>query len=174
MNTDPDYKRFQFSIADLLAIMVIVAVLGGFSRLPASPWHVIPLLGVLYVVKYRILTLRVQPWLTLLLYFGVALALLPYLYFRVAVETSQGLVDPLAYIIGTIEPLAVWMSRPIAVFTVPTVSFAYDVFSRRQPSWPLDVLRSWLEIVLVFPVWVFVWMFVEVMMGWLRFPLLGL
>ena len=154
--------------------MVIVAVFGGFSRLPASPWHVVPLLGVLYVVKYRILALRVKPWLTLLLYLCVVLALLPYLYSRVAVDTNQGLVDPLAYIIGAIDPLAVWMSRPIAVFTVPTVSFLYDVFSHRQPSWPLDVLRSLLEIVLVFPMWVFVWTFLELIISWLRFPLLGL
>ena len=117
MGGDPEYRRFQFGIADLLAVITIIAVLGGLSRLPASLSHFIPLFAILYVVKYRILTLRVQPWLGLLLYFLVVAALLPYLYCRVL----------LPYLYSSVMrewdgPLAIWVGVPIAVFAVPTAS----------------------------------------------------
>ena len=83
MDADPEYRRFQFTIADLLGVMVIVAVLGSLSTLPASLLHAIPLYAVLYAVKYRILSFQVRPWVALLLYSAVVLALLPYLYYRV-------------------------------------------------------------------------------------------
>ena len=44
MIADSGYRPFQFGIADLLAVMVIVAVLGATSRLPVSLLQVIPCL----------------------------------------------------------------------------------------------------------------------------------
>ena len=89
MNAAPDYKRFQFRIADLLAVMTMVALLLGTSRLPVSVLRIISSLAVLYIVKYRILTLRVKPWLGLLLYFLIVAALLPYLAF----STLKAVID---------------------------------------------------------------------------------
>ena len=99
-NADPEYGPFQFTIADLLGLMGIVAVLGSLGTLPVSLYHAIPLFAVLYVVKYRTLTLRVQPWLGLPLYFLVVAALLPYLYYRIIDVSDCSGCDPLANWIG--------------------------------------------------------------------------
>ncbi len=147
MNADPEYRPFQFTIADLLAVMVIVAVLGATSRLPASFFQVFPMLAVLYVVKYRILTLRVQPWLGSLLYFLVVLALLPYLYCRLMDTWNSGFVSSLAN----------WIGLPVLVFAVPTVFFLYDTLAQRRPSLKDYAIRSLAEIVFLFPLWAFVW-----------------
>jgi len=73
MNAEPEYKPFQFRIADLLGLMVIVAVLATTSRLPVdaeleSIFHAILLIAVLYLGRFRILSLRVRPWIALLHY----------------------------------------------------------------------------------------------------------
>ena len=86
-----------------------------------SLFHAIPLFAVLYVVKFRILTLRVQPWLALLLYLIVVAALLPYLYCRVDV----------IWVNGDFDKLANWIGVPLMAFTVPTAFFLYDIF------WPI-------------------------------------
>jgi hypothetical protein len=152
MNADPEYRRFQFTVADLLAVMVIVAVLGSLSTLPVSLLHAIPLLAVLYVVKYRILTLRVQPWLGLLLYFLVVAALLPYLYCRATVAFNNDFASPLDWIWG-----------PIEVFMVPTASFLYDVLTRKRPSLKFYTARSLLEILIFIPLWDYVWVWIYVL-----------
>ena len=100
MDGDPEYRRFQFGIADLLAVTTVVALLLGTSRMPASSLHAIPLLAVLYVVKFRILTFRVRPWVASLLYFLVVAALLPYLYCRVIGDWGDRFVKPLTTWIG--------------------------------------------------------------------------
>jgi len=88
MNTEPEYMRFQFTIADLLGLMVIVAVLGATSRLPEDAelramFHGILLIAVLYLGRCRILSLQVRPWIALSLYSLLVAALLPYLYYCV-------------------------------------------------------------------------------------------
>jgi hypothetical protein len=41
MGGDPEYRRFQFSIADLLAVMTMAALLLGTSRLPSPKFYAI-------------------------------------------------------------------------------------------------------------------------------------
>ena len=157
MNADPEYRRLQFTIADLLWAMVIVAILAGTSRLPAeSALHFIPSLAVLYVVKYRILALRVQPWLGLLLYFLVVAALVPSIYFRV-IDVRNAYHQ---------APLAAWIGLPIAAFTIPTVFFLYDVLAHKRPSLKFYVLRSLVEVVMLIPLWAVVWVCIESFLGW--------
>jgi hypothetical protein len=145
---EPDYKRLQFTIADLLGVMVMVAVLGAASRLPGSPFRLIPLLAVLYVVKYRILALRVRPRLGLLLYFLVAAALLPYYNYCDAIEfvrVAQG------------NLLLFWVNEFIEIFTVPTVFHLYDTLTHKSPSRKFYAIRSSVEIVVLVPLWELVW-----------------
>jgi hypothetical protein len=156
MIADSGYRPFQFSIADLLAVMVIVAVLGATSRLPVSLLHVIPLFAVLYLAKLRILWLRVRPWLALGLYLLALAALLPYLYHC----TIDSWNSPVC------NALSNWVGGPIAAFTVPTAFFLYDVLAHKQPSLRFYAIRSLLEIVLV-PLWVFAWAWIELLiLGW--------
>ncbi|MGO9109027.1 MAG: hypothetical protein ACLP9L_07320 [Thermoguttaceae bacterium] len=158
MNTEPEYKRFQFTIADLLAVMVIVAVLGATSRVPASLFHAIPLFAVLYVVKYRILSLQVRPCVALLLYLVVVAVLLLYVYF--------GLID-VRETIAYGNPLSTWVGTPIMAFTVPTAFFLYDIFAKKQQSLGFYALRSLLEVALLVPSWALVWVSIEMSLGWL-------
>lgn len=155
----PEYRPFQFTIADLLALMVLAALLLGTCRFPASFSHVIPLLAVLYVVKYRIVTFHVQPWLALLLYLAASLALLLYHYFCI--------VDVWNY--GHHDTMARWVGVPIVIFTFPTASFLWDIF-RRAPSFSTYALRSVIEIVFIMPVWAVLWFFAMIIMAWLDFP----
>jgi len=157
---DPEYKRFQFTIADLLAVMVIVAVLLGTSGLSASVFHVVPPLAVLYIVKYRILTFRVRPWVGLLLYVLVVAALLPYHHCRFIVD---------GYMWGYISPLTCWIGGTIIVFTVPTASFLHDVLAETRLSSRLYALRSLVEVVIFVPLWAFVWLLIEIwFLHWIR------
>ena len=110
--------------------------------------HIIPSLAVLYVVKYRILTLRVQPWLGLLLYFLVVAALLPYLYCCIFVPWDR---------VWGLNPMADWIGGPIAAFTVPTVFFLYDTLAHKRPSLEFYAIRSLVEIVVLVPLWDVVW-----------------
>ncbi len=151
MDADPEYRPFQFTIADLLGLMVIVAVLGAASRLPRSDLHVIPLLAALYLLKLRILYFRVQPWLAFLLYLLVVAALLPYLYWRAIDWTNP-----------TLRPVANWIGEPIITFTVSSVFFLYDILARRL-SLKVYLIRSLLEIVVLIPVWAIGWLWFELL-----------
>ena len=170
MNAVPEYRRLQFTIADLLGLMVIVAVLGATSRLPVSVLHAVPLLAALYVVKYRILTLRVQPWLGLLLYFLVMAALVPYLYCCIYVPWEPSplpvrqLGPRLCGSYSGASPLAGWIGGPIATFVIPTAFFFCDVLRHKLPS----LKRSLLEIVILVPLCGFIWEDIELWLGWLR------
>jgi hypothetical protein len=170
MNADPKYRRLQFTIADLLAVMVIVAILGATSRLPTtvgkpSVPHAVAMLAVVYAVKLRILSLRVRSWLAVLLYLAVLLPLLPYLYrfvfeyryIRVSFLESRDreFLYRLMYL--------TWL--PPAFFTIPTVFFLYDVLTHRRPSWKSYVKRSLFEIVVLVPSWLVV---SGLLWSWLR------
>ena len=153
MDADSEYRRFQFGIADLLAIMLFVAVLGSFSALPVSVLHSIPLLAVLYLAKFRILRLRVRPWVASLVYCLVVVALLPYLYYRVTGDEYK-----------RFRPTCPsdWILGPIELFSIPTASFLYDVLAHKRPSLESYATRSLLEIVILIPLWAFFW-------GWFTF-----
>ena len=159
-----------------MAITTLVALLLGTSRLPASSLHVVPLLAVLYVVKFRILTFRVRPWVASLLYFLVVAALLPYLYCRVIGDWGNRFVKPLATWLGWHAPQGKLLAdilnstSPILTFTVPTMSFFFDTFTRKRPSARFYALRSLAEVVIFVPLWAFVWVGFELLAwSWIGF-----
>ena len=154
--SDSEYRPFQFSIADLLTVMLIVAVLGGLGRLPASGFQLIPLFVVLYLARFRILRLCVRPGVAILLYFIVTVAMLPYLY--CCVYDSWTSTD--CYV-------GWWLSSgPIMAFTIPTAFFLYDVIAHKRPSLESYVLRSLLEIVILVPLWAIVVAWIGILVGW--------
>ena len=144
---DGERRPFQFRIADLLALMLIVAFLGATSRLPISVVHAIPMFAVLYLAKFRILSLRVRPWLALGLYCLAMAALLPYLYFRV--------IDVWDY--TDVDPRVNWIGVPVMAFTVPTTFFLYDTLDHKYRAFKFYAIRTALELVVLVPVWTFIW-----------------
>jgi len=169
MNPDPEYRRFQFGIADLLGLMVMVALLLGTSRLPTlgkpSVPHALAMFAVVYAVKFRILSLRVRPWLAVLLYLAALLPLLPYLY-RFVFEYRYIRVSFLESRDREFSYRLMYLTwLPPAFFTIPTVFFLYDVLTHRRPSWKSYVKRSLFEIVVLVPSWLVVSGF---LWSWLR------
>jgi Ca2+/Na+ antiporter len=170
MNAAPDYKRFQFPIADLLGLMVIVALLATTSGPinPLSPasellfmLRAILLIAVLYLGRFRILSLQARPWIALSLYLLLVAALVPYLYYCVFAVGSPNSPHP-------INPLAQWIGIPITAYTVPTAFFLHDIFRHKRPSLKFYGIRSLLEIVIVIPLWAFVWWCIEFMcLNWI-------
>lgn len=157
-NVDLDYKSFQFRIADLLGLMAIVAGLGATSRGAASPLHIIPMLAVVYVVKFRILALNVQPWLAMLLYLLMAAAMLPYIYCCVLVPWQDCPPE---------SAIVIWISAPISAFLAPSASFLYDVLSRRRPTLEFYAIRSLLETCVMLPILSFAWGMIALSLGWI-------
>jgi hypothetical protein len=158
---DPEYRRFQFTIVDLLAVMAIVAFLGATTKLHSFPLQLISLLAVFYVVKFRLLTLRAEPWLTLLLHVILVAAVLPYLYYICDLAIWNDC--------DVVFPLVKWVGAPIMVFTIPTASFLWDVLYRR-PSYFTFAFRSILEIILLIPLWLFLWFWTMALWGWFDVP----
>jgi hypothetical protein len=90
---------------------------------------------------------------------GVACSL-PYIWFFVALDWQ----NPFVYRVSC------WVYDPIAIWTIPTASFAWDVASRRPWPWQTYLLRSVIEIAGVMPVWLVFWMFVSFFVlggGWI-------
>ena len=156
----PEYQPFQFRIADLSGNngdccrpgshkqAARVAVFTRFPYSPFSTWR-----------NSGILRLRVRPWLALLLYLVVLLALLPYLYCRL-----NDCPPPTAFDLGC------WIDLPILAFTVPTAFFLYDILVR-LPALKVYVIRSLLEITILIPVWFFLWTLLKFLyLSWIRLP----
>jgi len=57
--------------------------------------------------------------------------------------------------------IAIWVGDPIAILPVPSVSFLFDFFSHRRYThyWRIRVS---LEIFAAFPLWVFIWVMIQV------------
>ena len=141
------YRPLQFGIRDMLALMLIVAILASSSQFPPSLLHAFLLIIALYLIKIRIAYLRTSPVVTILLYLITVIALLPYLY----------LCAPFDWDYVDSSPLANWVGGPIAVFTVPMISFLYDICLQRHHRLWVWIVRSLIEIVVIIPIWVILW-----------------
>jgi hypothetical protein len=66
-----------------------------------------------------------------------------------------------------VAPIACWVGVPIALLFVPSVVFCADLLLRPALSPARYALRSALEIVVLVPLWSFLWGFVEfLILGW--------
>ena len=79
---------------------------------------------------------------------GVACSL-PYIWFLVVLDWQNPFVFR----------LACWVYCPLAFWVVPTVSFAWDVTRRRPLPWGVYFRRSFVEVVVVVPAWIILWLF---------------
>jgi hypothetical protein len=163
--TEQEYRPFQFGILDILAIMTIVAVLLSVARTPHSIFHCIAMLFALYMVKTRIMYLRVAPSLAISLYVIAVAALFPYLCFCIPDKWPDTATSPLVDWLcrnkewwfdytATYSRLFSWIDRPIAIFTVPTASFLLDLIAGQPPRLRRVILRSIIEIAVIIPLWV--------------------
>ena len=154
------YLPFQFTIADLLWLAVLVALLGSVTAFP--PLELSAIVLVLYVVKGWITQLPVRPMWQILLYSSLVLALLLYLYYCIWIWWN--VIDLLP---RESSPLVDWIGMPIWLFLVPSVSFVYDVLRRRARSLQYYCLRSAIEIVVLLPLWTILWFAIQFFcFGW--------
>jgi hypothetical protein len=95
----------------------------------------------------------------LLYVLGMACSL-PYIWFFVVLDWH----NPFVYRVSC------WVYYPIAIWAVPTSSFAWDMTSRVPFSLQGYVARSLIELLMIIPAWVVSWMFVSFFLlggGWI-------
>ena len=158
-----EYRPLQFGIRDMLALMLIVAVLASTSRFPPSMFHCLLMLIALYLIKIRIVYLRTFPIVATGLYFITVIALLPYLYFCTTFVwwDNEGS-----------SPLANWIGGPIAAFTIPTIFSIHELCTQEHPRLWIWILRSVIEIVVFIPIWIVLWFCFKLsVLGWEWIPL---
>jgi hypothetical protein len=104
------------------------------------------LLVVIYVEKWWITGIdRVR---TAVFWYSLSVACsLPYIWFLLVPDWH----NPFIY------RFSCWVYDPIAIWAVPTISFAWDVSSQRKCSYQRYIARSLFEIVLLFPAWFVFW-----------------
>ncbi len=141
------YRPFQIGISDILALMLIVAILASTSHIQPSLLHAFFMIIALYLIKIRIAYLRTYPVVAIMLYLITLFAISPYLYYCVIDDWDEPFVLPQAN----------WIGGPIAVFTIPTISFIYDLFMKQPPRLWVFIVRSVIEIVVIIPIWVILW-----------------
>jgi hypothetical protein len=188
MDANSNNKRFQFQIIDLLAIMVVVAVLIGNSMLASYylppihelwPLHVhhpreeqnwigqggwafaryaVLLVAVAYIVKWFACTCCKRRW-TAVHIFSFFIALsLPYIWFLCVIDWF----NPFLYRVSC------WVGYPIAIWFVPLVSFVVDLyFWKKTKSLKYCLIRIGVEVFIVFPLWIYFWAFFSFfILGW--------
>jgi hypothetical protein len=94
-------------------------------------------------------------------WYGLALASsLPYIWFFVVVDWRN----------PHVFPVTCWVYDPLGIWVVPTLSFAWDVMHRPPLPTSVYLARSLVELVVFFPVWLVVWVFVSFFLlggGWI-------
>jgi hypothetical protein len=83
--------------------------------------------------------------------------LLPYLYNCI----------PFYWDYADSSPLAYWVGIPIAFYTIPTISFLYDIYMQQYHPSEIWLVRLVFEIVIIVPLWVIAWVCFEwFVLGW--------
>jgi hypothetical protein len=158
---DFEYRRFQFGISDLLALMTIVAILASMSQIPPSLFHIILMLIAIYLIKIRIVYFRTFPVIAIIIYFIMLAASLPYVYYCLPIFWNP---DDTTW-------QSFWIGRPIGMFLIPTISFLYDVHVQAHHKKLVWIKRSLIEILIIAPIWFIIWIFIQGFLHWLRFSL---
>ena len=186
MDVASEQRRIQFHIIDLLALIVVVAVLGAAIRLSAcylpsindnppslerpqwQNWvgqgdgayvvNSFSLLIVVYIAKWIILD-RCTRRLAAVELFAVLVALsLPYIWFLCEADWT----NPFVYRVSC------WIGSPITIWFVPAVSLLVDLGSfGKTKSMKWYLIRTAIEVGLAFPVWAIGWAyFSSFILGW--------
>ena len=114
------------------------------------------LLGVLYAAKFPLVRLAPKASVALALYCLVALLCLPYIYVLVTLDWHN----------TQVLPIGCWVGDPVMLLFVPTGSLVLDPKARTPPRVPAYALRSLLEVVVLIPLRVVCWTFLQFVLGW--------
>jgi hypothetical protein len=114
------------------------------------------LLVVIYAAKWGVGYVAPGRQMAVALYGLIVACSLPYIWFLVVVDWKNPFVFR----------FSCWLYYPVGVWLVPTASFAWDTAKGHPPSRGAYLLRSAIEIGIVFPVWAQMW-------AWVSFFLLG-
>jgi hypothetical protein len=181
-SNSPSAPRTAPSATELLAFFAFLAAINigwglAFWRLPPLPghpaffgpagnwfrqegwWmetHTALLLLFVYTAK-RLILRRVPPARAVMWYMTIALSVLPYIWFFVVVDWFN----------RHVFRIECWVGYPIAILTVPTVTFLWDRLNPDGPGPLWYLIRSTIEIVLVTPVFVVIWMYFSMVLGWI-------
>jgi hypothetical protein len=95
-------------------------------------------------------------------WYGLAVACsLPYIWFLVVLDWQN----------PHVFRLACWVYDPLGIWAVPTLSFTWDIMHRTPGLSEVAYLaRSLVELVLIIPVWLAVWVFISFLFlggGWI-------
>jgi hypothetical protein len=118
------------------------------------------LLVAIYVGKRLITRLALTPSVGMAWYVLGVLGSLPYIWFLVVLDWQNVMVFR----------RSCWVYYPIAIWFVPTLSFAWDVTHRIPCSFDAYLLRTIIEIALLVPLWLMFWLFTAFFMlggGWI-------
>jgi hypothetical protein len=66
---------------------------------------------------------------------------------------------------GLIFYIGNWLLDPVAVLAVPTVTFLHDTTREALPSVRRHVIRSTIELMVVTPIWYYIWAFIALLLG---------
>jgi hypothetical protein len=121
------------------------------------PAYIALLLLAVYGAKRIILTRCVRRWTAVYFYCALVMLSLPYIWF---------LCEP-DWFNRNMYRIACWAGGPIAILVVPTISLLVDLFNHGSAkSNTYYVSRSAIEILVIFPIWAFIW-------AWFSFWILG-
>jgi hypothetical protein len=110
----------------------------------------------IYAVKQAIL--RQLPSPALGWYVLLVLCSLPYIWFFVVLDWFN----------RQVYHVECWIGYPITFLTIPTVSFLKDRLNPDGPSIAWYLIRSAIEIFILFPLWIVAWGFISLyFLGWI-------
>ena len=163
VETESHRNSIQFSVRTLLIVTANVALLtavGQISDASFDNWG--------KLIKAHALLVTIYGWRFVLinsqflenrrwqLFALILLCSLPYIYVFIGSMFNK----PFGL------PLSKWLGSPIWIFAVPTCSFlAFDT-SRKWSNPRPFVIRSLVELTIVFHVWSFIWVWGQLIIGW--------
>jgi len=118
-------------------------------------------LAVVYLGRLRIRRMCVSAQAATTLFGLLVLAMLPYVYWYLAMTDGRYLTSHAAK----------WIGNPVGVLAVPCTSFVLFDIRRKPEAWNRCALRTMVELVVLFPVWLVAWGWTQVFLGWDAFEL---
>ena len=152
--------KVRFSISHILVLTAVVAVGITGAQFGRSPWQMVPVVILLYFLKWHSFRNAKLASTRLLIHFVACIATLPYILVFATDNVSPN-----------VRPIANWFGTPMIVYFVPTLSLIIDETARIRESNALRfAVRAGIEILILWPLWIFVWILIEIfVLQWVSF-----
>jgi hypothetical protein len=160
-----DRQGLQCSLKTVLWITGTIAWLGGAAvlavcvdsvRASGGTWiSAGAAMIALYCWRFCIRASEANRATKMLLFAATLLIVLPYVY------RYAGLIAGWARL-----PVSKWLGDPVWIYAVPVASFALFDLRRKSVSTIAFVLRSAVELLIIVPLWTYVWLIAQMHFGW--------